>query len=332
VSHLAIQAGNSELECFVETKPVKQQSVLAQMLPHSARQTGQRPSFSMLPYFFILPTLILIGLVVVYPLVEAAFLSLTDASFVNPVPQFVALKNFVNILSSDTFWQVFGNTLVWTVSVVVFQFIVGLLTALLLNQNYRGRALTRALIILPWVTPGVIVALLWRMMYEPQLGIINGVLVRLGVMHQVIPWLAQISTAMPAVVVASIWKGSPFSTVMYLAALQGVSKEILDAAKIDGAAGFNQLRYVIIPTIAPVIRITVLLTTVWTANYFDLIYVMTSGGPLDHTHIFPTYIYELAFARAKTGMAAAYGLTAAAVLLMFSLLYIRELNSRKALD
>ncbi len=316
----------------MQTKPARPGSALARVGLRINPQQGARGSFSVLPYFFILPTLLLIGLIVVYPLVQAVLLSLTNVSFINPVAQYVGLKNFVSILSSDTFWRVFGNTLLWTVSVVVFQFILGLLTALLLNQDYRGRMLTRALIILPWVTPGVIAALLWRLLYEPQLGIINGVLVQLGIIHQGIPWLSQLSTAMPAVIVAAIWKGTPFSTVMYLAALQGVSKEILDAAKMDGATRFSLLRHVILPAISPVVRITVLLTAVWTANYFDIIYVMTAGGPLDRTHIFPTYIYELAFARAKTAMAAAYGLTAAAVLLVFSLLYIRELNKRKVLD
>jgi ABC-type sugar transport system permease subunit len=134
------------------------------------------------------------------------------------------------------------------------------------------------------------------------------------------------------VIASAIWKGTPFSTVMYLAALQGVSEDLIDAAKIDGATGWKRLLYVIIPSIAPVIRITVLLTTVWTANYFDIIFVMTGGGPLNQTHIFPTYLYELALYRGKTSMAAAFGLVTAMLLLVFSLWYVRELNKRKALD
>ncbi len=285
-----------------------------------------------LAYFFVLPTLLLIGVIVFYPLVQAALLSVTDVSFINPIPKFVGLDNFSRILKDETFWLVFKNTLVWTGSVVFFQFLVGLGMALLLNQKFYGRALARGLIIIPWVTPGVIAALVWRMMYDPQLGIINGILIRLGLIEIGIPWLTQVSTVMPAVVIVAIWKGSCFSTVMYLAALQGVPEDLMDAARIDGAGAFQRLIHIIIPQIMPVVRVTVLLTVVATANYFDLIWIMTEGGPVNYTHIFPTFIYELAFSGAKTGMAAAYGLVVAGILLIFSLVYIRELNKRQALD
>ena len=285
-----------------------------------------------LPYLFILPTFILIGLIVAYPILQALYLSLLDVQFINPQGNFVGLRNITNILQSSIFWLVFRNSAIWTAVVVLFQFGLGLATALLLNQEFYGRAFARALIILPWVTPGVITGLLWRLLLEPNLGIINGILATLGVPNPNIPWLSQPSTAMLGVIASAIWKGTPFSTVMYLAALQGVPEELLDAAKIDGATGWKRLLYVIIPSISPVIRITVLLTTIWTANYFDIIYVMTEGGPINQTHIFPTYIYELGFRRGKTSMAAAFGLVTAALLLVFSLWYIRELNKRKALD
>jgi ABC-type sugar transport system permease subunit len=285
-----------------------------------------------LPYLFILPTFILIGLIIVYPLLQAIYLSLLDVQFIKPVGDFVGLKNLTNILQSPLFWLVARNSAIWTVVVVLFQFVLGLATALLLNQEFRGRAIARALIILPWVTPGVITGLLWRLLLEPNLGIVNGILATVGVANPNIPWLSQASTAMIGVIVSAIWKGTPFSTVMYLAALQGVPEDLIDAAKIDGATGWKRLLYVIIPNISPVIRITVLLTTIWTANYFDIIYVMTEGGPLNQTHIFPTYIYELAFRRGKTSMASAFGLVTASLLLVLSLWYVRELNRRKALD
>ena len=300
------------------------------VLPHT---WGSHSLFSgALPYVFILPTLILIGLIIVYPLTQAIILSMLDVQFIKPQGNFVGLNNLLNTLRSPIFWLIFRNSVIWTGVVVLFQFLLGLTTALLLNQNFKGRAIARALIILPWVTPGVITGLLWRLLLEPQLGIVNGILATLGVPNPNIPWLTQGSTAMLSVIAAAIWKGTPFSTVMYLAALQGVSEDLIDAAKIDGATGFKRLLYVIIPQIEPVIRVTVLLTTIWTANYFDIIYVMTQGDPLNQTHIFPTYIYELAFQRGKTSQAAAFGLVTATLLLIFSLWYVRELNKRKALD
>jgi len=283
-------------------------------------------------YFLILPTLILIGLIIVYPIIEAVLLSFTNKTFINPNPTFIGLDNYANILSSPAFRDVVFNSFVWTISVVVLQFVVGLGTALLLNQEFRARGLVRALIVIPWVTPGVIAALLWRLLYEPQLGLINGALATLGVANPTIPWLSQTSTAMLSVIISAVWKGSPFSVVMYLAGLQTVSEDLLDAAKVDGASFWARLRHVILPEMMPIFRTTILLTTVLTFNYFDLIYIMTGGRPLRATHIFPTWIYEQAFAQAKTGLAAAYGIVSTIILLVFSIFYVRELHKRKAFD
>jgi ABC-type sugar transport system permease subunit len=300
--------------------------------PLAAKRAYSRQDEYLLGYLFILPTLMLIGLLILYPLGQAVYLSVTDSSFIKPQIEFVGLRHYHKMLYDPTFWLVVRNSVIWTAAVIFFQFLVGLGTALLLNQNFPGRALGRGVVIICWVTPGVITGLVWRLMYDPQLGIINGVLAHLGVPNPTIPWLGQAHTAMAAVILSAIWKGSPFSTIMYLAALQGVSEDLIDAAKIDGANSWQRLWYVIIPEIMPIIRVTILLTTVWTFNYFELIYIMTKGGPGDNTHIFPTFIYKLAFTQVRAGAAAAYGIISLLILLVFSLLYIRELNRRKVLD
>lgn len=293
---------------------------------------SQSRSEHLFAYFLILPTLILIGLIIVYPLIEAVQLSFTNRTFINPNPDFIGLANYTRIFESAQFRDVVVNSFVWTIAVVGGQFVVGLAVALLFNQQFRGRGLVRSLIVIPWVTPGVIAALLWRLLYEPQLGIINGALAAIGVQNPMVPWLSQGSTAMLAVIIAAIWKGAPFSVVMYLAALQNVSEDLMDAAKVDGANAWARLRHVILPEIMPIVRVTILLTTVATFNYFDLIYIMTGGGPLRSTHIFPTWIYDQAFAQARTGLAAAYGIVSTLILLVFAIFYLRELNKRKALD
>lgn len=289
-------------------------------------------SESLFAYFLILPTLVLIAVIIVYPLIDAVALSLTNKTFINPNPEYVGLQNYQRIFESSVFLRIVLNSIVWTICVVGGQFLLGLGVALLLNQPFRGRMLARGLVVIPWVTPGVIAALLWRLLYEPQLGMINGILASLGVQNPAIPWLAQSSTAMGAVIISAIWKGTPFSVVMYLAALQNVSEDLMDAAKVDGASAWARLKHVILPEISPVVRVTLLLTTVLTFNYFDLIYIMTDGGPLRATHIFPTWIYEQAFAQAKTALASAYGIVSTLILLVFALFYLRELNRRKALD
>ena len=298
----------------------------------NAGHYSQSRSENLFAYFLILPTLLLIGLIIVYPLIDALQLSFTNRTFINPNPDFIGFANYTRIFESSQFRDVVVNSFVWTVAVVAGQFFVGLAVALLFNQHFRGRGLVRSLIVIPWVTPGVIAALLWRLLYEPQLGIINGALAALGVPSPTVPWLSQGSTAMLAVIVAAIWKGAPFSIVMYLAALQNVSEDLLDAAKVDGASAWARLRHVILPEIMPIVRITLLLTTVLTFNYFDLIYIMTGGGPLRATHIFPTWIYEQAFSQARTGLAAAYGIVSTLILLVFAIIYLRELAKRKALD
>jgi len=285
-----------------------------------------------LGYLLIAPTLLLILVLVAFPLAQAVYLSFTETTFIKPDLTFVGLKNFGIMVGTSVFWQVLRNSIAWTVFVVVFQFLIGLGVALLFNQRFVGRSVARALIILPWVTPGVIAALDWRMMFDPNIGIINWVLYAVGAPNPQFAWLANHSTALFAVIVSAIWKGSPFSVVMYLAALQGVSSEQLEAARVDGANAWQRLRHVILPEIAPVIRVTLLLTTVWTFNYFELIYVMTNGGPGNSTHIFPTYIYFLGFNQFKLGLAASYGLVSMLIMLIFTLLYLRELNRSRVLD
>ena len=198
--------------------------------------------------------------------------------------------------------------------------------AVLLNQNLPARGLTRTLVLLPWVLPGIVAALLWRFMYDPQLGLINSVLLSLNLVDKGIPWLAQPSTAMLAVVIAAVWKGFPFSTVIYLAALQGVPREPLEAAQIDGAGPWQRFFYVTVPSVAHIIRLNLLLTTIFTFNYFDLIWVTTKGGPLNSTHIFPTIIFQLGFGEFRFGEAATYGVVAVLILAIFAVLYIRELR------
>jgi multiple sugar transport system permease protein len=186
-------------------------------------------------------------------------------------------------------------------------------------------------VLLPWVLPGVVAAILWRFMYDPQLGLINSFLMRLGIVEHGIGWLADPSTAMAAVIFVAFWKGFPFSTVVFLAALQNVDQEQVEAAKIDGASSFRRLFDVVIPAIWPVAVVNVLLTTILTFNYFDIIYVLTRGGPLNATAIFPTRIYDVGFGQFKFGEAAAYGsLSVLVLVLVVALLLLVQRRQVKA--
>lgn len=278
---------------------------------------------------FVLPALLLVGALMYYPMISTFFESLYTSSFLSPQPRFIGLEHYQKMLDSQVFWQVVRNSLVWTLAVVLLQNLIGMAVAFLLNQQVPGRGLARAVVLLPWVLPGVIGALLWRFMYDPQLGLINSILLGLGLIDQKVTWLANPSTSMAAVIIAAVWKGFPFSTVIYLAALQGVDREQLEAAEIDGANAWQRFARVIVPSIGHIIRLNLLLTTIWTFNYFDMIWVTTSGGPLNSTHIFPTIIFELGFGQFRFGEAASYGVIAVLVLLVLAALYLREIQERR---
>jgi multiple sugar transport system permease protein len=306
-------------------------------LPKPSRRRFHISSDLRLAFLFILPAVLLVGILMYYPMARAFSESLyktPKTAWLNPDAKqiYVGLDHYKKLVNDQVFKQILSNSLRWTIGVVLFQNIIGLLTAVLLDQKLPGRGFMRALVLLPWVLPGVVNAILWRFMYDPQLGLINALLIGSGVTHERTAWLAQTDTALWSLIVAAIWKGFPFSTVMYLAALQGVDQEQIEAAHIDGANAVQRFRFVTIPSIAGIIRLNMLLTTIWTFNYFDLIWVTTAGGPLKKTHIFPTIIYQTAFRESGNfGKASAYGVIAVLVLSVFAILYLRELRRSKVL-
>jgi len=271
----------------------------------------------LMAYGFVMPAVLLVGVLMYYPMLATFRESLFTTSFINPQPQFVGLQTYEKILGDGAFWTVLRNSVVWTGGVVLVQNLLGFFAALLLNQRLPAQGLLRSVVLLPWVLPGVVTAILWRFLYDPQLGLINSFLVGWGWVADPIAWLGETDTAMLAAIIAAIWKGFPFSAVIYLAALQGVDREQLEAAKIDGAGPLRRLADVIVPSVSHVIVINLLLTTILTFNYFDLIWVMTRGGPLNATHIFPTRIFEIGFGEFRFGEAAAYGAISVIILAGF---------------
>jgi multiple sugar transport system permease protein len=283
-----------------------------------------------LTWLFVAPALLLVAVFMYYPMVGTVIESFFSTSFINPNPRFVGLAAYRKIVGDPEFGTVVWNSLVWTFFVVLFQNVLGFAGALLLNQHLPGQGLMRALVLLPWVLPGVVAAVLWRFMYDPQLGLINSVLMSLGLMDRGVAWLADPSIAMASAIIAAVWKGFPFSCVVYLAALQTIDQEQIEAATIDGAGPVRRLFDVVIPGMKEVIVINFILTTILTFNYFDMIWVLTRGGPQNATHIFPTRIYELGFGQFRFGEASVYGVFSILVLaLMIALYFIVQSRGRK---
>ncbi|CAN5227616.1 sugar ABC transporter permease [soil metagenome] len=277
------------------------------------------------PYLFLLPALAVTAAVILIPVAQTAWMSLHDFILFKPqnVP-FVGLGNFVRAFYDPVFWISLGNSIQWIGLVVGFQFLLGMATALLLNQSFWWRGLARALVVVPWALPSVIIGLMWSWMYDFNLGIINDVLLRLGIIDSPVAWLARADTTLNAVVLTLIWQGFPFFAVVILAGLQTIPEEHYEAAEIDGATALQRLRFVTLPAIAEVIATALLLRTIWVANSLDVILVMTGGGPGYATYTLPLYAFLKAYSSMEFGYGAALALILTALLLGVVFAYVRR--------
>lgn len=277
------------------------------------------------PVWFLAPALAITAVVVLVPVAQTAWLSLQDYLLYDPdSAAFVGLRNFSTIFKDEVFWISLWHSIIWIVGVVGLQFLLGLATALLLNQSFWWRGAARALVVVPWALPSVIIGLMWTWMYDFNVGVFNDMLVRIGLIAAPIAWLARPDIALYAIMFALIWQGFPFFAVTILAGLQTIPSEFYEAAEIDGATRTQTLFRITLPSIADVIATAILLRTIWVANSLDVILVMTGGGPGYATHTLPLY----AFVRAYSGMEFGYGAALALVLTLLLLavvwLYVRR--------
>jgi multiple sugar transport system permease protein len=247
-------------------------------------------------------------------MLQAIWMSLHEYVLFRPrAIQWIGIQHFLKILEDEVFWISLQHTVVWISLTVPAQLLLGLLTALLLNQHFFWRPLARALVIIPWALPSVVISLMWVWIYDANFGILNEFLLRLKLISYSIPWLADPDTALYAIILTLTWQGFPFFAVMILAGLQAIPKTYYEAAAIDGASVIQQFFYITIPGIAGVIFTSVLLRIIWVANSLDVIFVMTGGGPGYATHTLPLY----AFVEARTSLDYGYG---SALAVTFSLL------------
>lgn len=258
----------------------------------------------------MLPALVPVLLFSVGPLLYGIGLAFTDArAGRNAVYEFVGPQNFIDLLSDADFWSSFRIGLIWAVSVTGLQFLLSLGLAILLNQNLRFRGLARVLAVVPWAMPPVVIGLMWRLVYHPDAGILNSML------GTDIDWLADFSLALPAVIVMGIWSGMPQTTVVLLAGLQGVPKELYEAVEVDGAGTWRRFWNITLPQLRPVIVAITSLDFVWNINQFSLVYVLTQGGPGGQTRLPMLFAYEQAFRYGFFGYAAALGVATMIVVL-----------------
>lgn len=294
-------------------------------------KTREKTASMILGYCFTLPSVILMIVLLFIPMAKSIQLSLLNTSLTLPEPEFIGLQGYKQLFRKEVTWIVLRNSFLWTILVAGFQNILGLTTAMILNRGFVGRVVFRTVSIIPWVMPGIIAAMLWRMFGDAQLGFLNAALFKLHMIRQPVDWLGTPNLALAMVIVTAIWKGFGFSMLMYLAALQTVPQEQYESASIDGANGVQRFIYVTIPNIRSVMNTTVLLTAILTFNFFDIIYGMTGGGPLQSTHIAPTYIYEVGFRYFNFGLASRYSVLSFIIVGTASMFYIYTLNKKEKL-
>ncbi len=234
---------------------------------------------------------------------------------------------FRRILSRAPRRPAFWNTLWWVFGSIVFQVILGVLTAILLNQNFRGRAVVRSVTLVPWVVPGIVAATTWAWMLHTEFGIINYMLTSPGLIDEPVGWLTNGSTVMPVMIAINIWKMFPFVAIMVLAGLQSISNDLYEAARIDGASFWEEVRYVMLPQVRTVIVAVTLLLVIWALNHITIIYAITRGGPANRTLITPIQIFRTAFESVQFGQAAALSVMFFAVAIVVVFIYIRTLAS-----
>jgi multiple sugar transport system permease protein len=279
------------------------------------------------PYLYLSPAIFLIGTVMMIPLIVGISYSFQSIELLKPFDTgWVGLENYQKLWSDRKFWLALENTFWWTFWSISFQFLLGLGLAMLLTTQFYGKKLFQALVFLPWAVPTFLSALTWAWLFNPVIGPLPHWMASLGILSEPYNIMGDPNLAMWGPIVANIWFGVPFFAITLLAALQSIPSDMYEAAEIDGASAWQVFTKITLPFLAPMIAITVMLRTIWIANFADLIYVMTGGGPANSTQIVSSYIFTTAFRKLDFGYASAIAVALLFILLGYAvfLLWLRK--------
>ena len=279
-----------------------------------ARGVTSETENRVLAYCSVFPSILIVALLVAVPTAAGVAFSVQDVQIGEPTSPFVGLAHFQWALAADVFRSALANTLIWVFGSVGLEMVIGLGVALLLNRTFVGRGLARAIVFAPYLIPTVVAVLVWRYMFHDVVGIMNHFLLGIGVIDAPLNWLATPKMAMVSVIIVGVWKFFPFVVLAILGVLQSVPQEQYEAARIDGASDWQQFWRITLPYVMPVFLLTALLRTIWTFHKFDIIYLLTGGGPMGATTTLPVLVYQKAFADFELGRAAALALITAFIL------------------
>jgi len=306
---------------------------LAVTLPHAGAPRPQRltrwlESERLLATLLLAPAILLLGLFIAYPFVMGVWLSLSSVSVGNP-GEFVGLKNFIKAWNDSIFRTAFYNTSFYTFWATIFKLALGMWLALLLNRSFRGKRIVRASMLLPFIVPTVLSTFAWRWMFDPTFSVLNWLLYQSGFITTKLPFLSDGTYGMWCAIVVNTWRGMPFFAITLLAGLQTISPDLQEAASLDGANGWHRFWHVTWPLLKPVTVVVVVFSIIQTFSDFQLIYVLTGGGPANATHLLATYAYQIGIATGLLGEGAAISLFMLPVLFIVvwvQLRYLRRLE------
>lgn len=280
--------------------------------------------YSLLGLLLIAPTVLVFTLVIVYPLISAIYLSLFSIYTPTLEGEWVGLANYQRLLAKGEFWISLRNTLVWTVGTLSLQIVMGVAMALVLNQNLLFRPLARSLVLFPYFVSTVVAVLVWRWVFNDLYGILNHTLMRLGILDMPLDWLGSMPNAMLSIILVGAWKYFPFVVIAVLARLQSIPDALYEAAKIDGAGPIARFLDITLPQLRDVLVVIVMLRAIWDFKEFDLIFLLTGGGPVVSTQTLSLMVYKEAFALNQMGAASAVAVLMMLVMLVFMVVYLRR--------
>lgn len=283
---------------------------------------------TLLGYLYVAPLLLWLAGAILYPLLSAVWLSLLNIKIIGTEGSFVGLDNYVWALQSGSFWKALGRSGLWVVANALVQTLVAFAAALILNQRFPGQKIARIWIILSWIVPTVVVVIIWRWLLSSS-GVVNHALVSLGIIDSPIGFFGTRTMAQSTVVLINAWRWFPFMTVTLLAALQGIPRELYEAAAVDGATARQRFFRITFPMLQPVLFVLGLVGTLMSFNVFDVIWLLTGGGPSSATTTLPVLIYDTAFTKYRLSQASAISVLSGLILLVFAVLFIRFMSPRE---
>lgn len=281
-----------------------------------------------LAVILVAPLMIWLAGTILYPMFSAIQMSFMDIGIIGTGGEFVGFENYEKILSSDRFWMATWRSLIWVVSNAVIQTIAAFLTATVLKQRFPGNRFARVWVILSWIVPTVVVVIIWRWLLGTSGGIINFLLMESGIISEPTGFFNSQSSSFATVTLINSWRWFPLMSVIFLAGMQGIPEEFYEAAAVDGATAWQRFRFITLPGLQHVMFVMGLIGTMWSINVFDVIWLLTKGGPSSATTTLPVFIYDTAFNRYRLSRSAAASVVMGIILLVFAVLFIRFLSPR----